>query len=426
MRRRTFIKNTGLAISALPLYSATFQNQTYKVALIGCGWWGMNILREAIAYGQCRVVGLCDVDQKSMVAAKEEVGRLNGNTPKIYGDYRELITREKPDIAIVATPDHWHALPAIMAIKNGAHVYIEKPIGHTIGEGQAVLKAARTYDRKVQVGTHRRLSSHNISAMEFLRSGKAGKIVQVKAFVNYQQGPGISAPDSDPPEGLDWNMWLGPAPERNYNPRIHPKGFRQYLDFANGTMADWGIHWFDQVLWWTEEKSPKHIYSYGDRYIKQDGSDAPDTQLAIFQFESFTLEWEHKLCTGNLNEAHNVGCYFYGTEGTLHLGWLDGWTFYPKGKSKSTLTTKPVLHDPDHQNIKECWADFIQAIAQDNLPVCDIETGHLASNISLLGMISYKLGRSIVWDGEREIVPDDPEANKLLSRQYRGAWEYPK
>ena len=183
-----------MTISALPLYSATFQNQVYKVALIGCGWWGMNILREAIAHGHCRVVGLCDVDRKSLVAAKEEVERLNGNNPKIYGDYRELINLEKPDITIVATPDHWHALPAIMAIQNGAHVYIEKPIGHTIGEGQAVLKTARTHNRKVQVGTHRRLSPHNISAMEFLRSGKAGKIVQVKAFVNYQQGPGISAP----------------------------------------------------------------------------------------------------------------------------------------------------------------------------------------------------------------------------------------
>ena len=221
-------------------------------------------------------------------------------------------------------------------------------------------------------------------------------------------------------------MWLGPAPLRDYNPRIHPKGFRQYLDFANGTMADWGIHWFDQVLWWTEEKYPKNIYSYGNRYIKQDGSDAPDTQLAIFQFESFTLEWEHKLCAGNLNEAHNVGCYFYGTEGTLHLGWLDGWTFYPKGKNKNTIKAEPVLHDPDHQNIKECWADFIRAIEQNKLPVCDIEAGHLASNISLLGMISYKLGRSIAWDGENETIPNDPEANKLLSRSYRGGWEYPQ
>ena len=425
MKRRTFIKNTGLTISALPLYSATFQNQSYKIALVGCGWWGMNILREAMAYGRCKVAGLCDVDKNAATTARGEVEKLNGDKPKIYGDFRELISREKPDITIVATPDHWHALPAIMAMENGAHVFIEKPIGHTIGEGQAVLRAARLHDRKVQVGTHRRLSPHNISAMEFLRSGKAGKIIQVKAFVNYQQGAGTPAPDSDPPKGLDWDMWIGPAPWRDYNPGIHPRGFRQFLDFANGTVADWGIHWFDQVLWWTEEKYPRNVFSHGNRYIRQDGSDAPDTQLAIFEFESFTLEWEHKLCAGNLNEAHNVGCYFYGTEGTLHLGWRDGWTFYPKNKNKEKVHQNPTLHAPDHQNIKESWADFILAIEQNKLPASDIETGHLASNISLLSMISCKLGRSIQWDGENEMIASDAEANKLLRREYRGDWQYP-
>ena len=425
MKRRKFIKNTSLTLSALPLYSATFQNQTYKIALIGCGWWGMNILREAMAYGRCKVVGLCDVDKKSIISVEAAVKKLKGDKPKLYGDFRELISREKPDIAIVATPDHWHALPAIMALQNGAHVFIEKPIGHTIGEGQAVLRAARLHNRKVQVGTHRRLSPHNIAAMDFLRSGKAGKIVQVKAFVNYQQGPGEPAPDTDPPEGLDWDMWVGPAPMRDYNAGIHPRGFRQFLDFANGTVADWGIHWFDQVLWWTEEKYPKNIFSHGNRYIRQDGADAPDTQLAIFEFESFTLEWEHKLVAGNLNEAHNVGCYFYGTEGTLHLGWRDGWTFYPKGKNKQTIHQEPTLHEPDHQNIKESWADFINAIEQDKLPASDIETGHLASNVSLLAIISYKMGRSIRWDGENEMIAGDEEANKLLRREYRGDWQYP-
>lgn len=425
MERRTFLKNSALALSALPFYGATFQQTPYRLALIGCGWWGNNILREAIAHGSSTVVGLCDVDESQLTQTQEAVATLTGARPRLFKDYRDLITTAKPDIAIVATPDHWHALPAILAIQHGAHVYLEKPIGHTVAEGRAILDAARAHERTVQIGTHRRLSAHNISAMEFLRSGKAGQISQVKAFVNYNQDPGTPNPDSDPPPGLDWDFWLGPAPERAFNTRIHPRGFRQYLDYANGQISDWGTHWFDQVLWWTEEKYPRAVYSTGSRDIRNDGSDAPDTQLAVYDFESFTLEWEHKLCAANQNETHNVGVYFYGTEGTFHLGWRDGWTFYPRGTDATPLTVPAKLNTPDHQNIKESWADFIQAIEQDRLPASDIETGHLATNLALLGMISYKVGRSIAWDGATETIADDEEASRLLTKDYRGAWALP-
>ncbi len=429
MNRRTFIKNTGtkaLGLSALPLLPALNFDKKYRLAIIGTGWWGMNILREAIAHQSCKVVGLCDVDKEALKAAKEEVKKLVGDKPKLFPDYRDLITKTKPEIVIVATPDHWHALPAIMAIENGAHVFIEKPIGHTINEGKAILQAARDHERVVQVDTHRRISPHNISAMEFLKAGKAGEISSVKAFVNYGGGPGTVQPDEDPPKGLDWDMWCGPAPYRPFNRKIHPKGFRQFLDYANGTIGDWGIHWFDQVLWWTEEKYPRTGFSTGGRHVKQDNTDAPDTQYALYEFESFTLHWEHKLCASNANEAGNVGCYFYGTEGTMHVGWRDGWTFYPSKKSAQTIHVEPQLNLPDHQNIKELWADFITAIETGKKPTCDIEHGYLATNISLLGMLSYNLGRSLKWDGEKALVIDDAEANKLLSRDYRGEWEYPK
>jgi len=412
-------------MSALPFLPALQRTEKYSLALIGSGWWGNNILNEAIKYGNCKVVGLCDVDQQALTTTRVSVKGLNGDNPKTYRDYRELIHREKPEIVIVGTPDHWHALPAIEAIKSGAHVYLEKPIGHTIGEGQAILKAAREYDRVVQVGTHRRVSPHNISAMEFLKAGKAGHITQVKAFIHYNQQPGELVPDQDPPEGLDWDMYVGPAAYQAYNPKIHPKGFRQFLNFANGTTGDWGIHWFDQVLWWTEEKYPRTVYSTGNRFIKQDNTDAPDTQMANFDFETFALTWELRLCAPGANTNHNVGCYFYGTEGTLHLGWLDGWTFYPAGKNQEIINFPATLHDPDKQNIKELWADFMKSIENKSRPVCDIEKGHLATNMSLLAMLSYKIGRSVAWDGEKEIILNDPEANKLLRREYRGQWEYP-
>lgn len=425
MQRRDFITTSALAISAMPLYGITFQNKPKNLAIIGTGWWGMNILREAMAFGDCTIVGLCDVDRKALEAARDEVKKVKGDDARIYEDYRELISKEKPDLVIVASPDHWHALQAIEAIKSGAHVFMEKPISHTINEGIAIFNAARKYDRVVQVDTHRRLSPHNISAMEFLHSGKVGNIHHVKAFVNYNQGPGTAPQAQDVPAHLNWDMYLGPAPKMDYNPGIHPKGFRNHLDLANGTIGDWGIHWFDQVLWWTEEKYPKKIYSTGSRYVKQDGTNAPDFQSASFEFESFTLDWEHRLFAVGQNEGHNLGCYFYGTEGTFHLGWLDGWTFYPRNKNDLSQHVNPELNAPDSQNIKQAWADFRQSIDKGSKPACDIEYGMLATNVSLLGMASYKLGRSIIWDGEKNRIVGDEEANGLLKRDYRGEWEYP-
>ncbi|MDA2925465.1 Gfo/Idh/MocA family oxidoreductase [Acidobacteria bacterium AH-259-L09] len=428
MNRRDFIKTslgTGMVLSAVPIIGVT-RNQTYRTALIGSGWWGMNILRCAMEAGESKIVAMCDVDQNQLDPAFQEVEKLSGDRPQKYKDYRELLAKEKPQVVIVATPDHWHALCTIAALRAGAHVYVEKPISHTINEGRAMVKAARDYERVVQVGTHRRVSPHNKSGMEFLKSGKAGKIGMVRAFVHYPGGPGGPTPDSEAPPGLDWNMWCGPAPLRPFNQKIHPKGFRQFLDFANGTLADWGIHWMDQILWWTEEKYPRKVFSTGDRHIKKDNTDAPDTQVASFEFESFTAVWEHRRYAGNEAEKTNIGCYFYGTEGTFHMGWRDGWNFYPSKKGEPIIHQDPHLNKPDDQNIRELWADFLHSIKNNRRPACDIEIGQRATNMSLLGMLSLKLGRSVQWDGEKEMIIGDPEANTLLSRPYRTPWKYPE
>ncbi len=426
MSRRRFLKQ-GAAAAALAL-PARGQSHDSKltVALIGTGWWGMNILRTALATGEVRAVGLCDVDRRHLEGSSSEVEQLTGDRPAGYRDYRELLRAQRPELVIVATPDHWHALTAIAAIESGAHVYLEKPISHTIKEGSAIVAAARRNGRVVQIGTHRRVSPHNISAMRFLRSGRLGRIGMVRAFVHYQGGAGQAVTDSEPPPELDWEMWCGPAPFRPYNESIHPKGFRQYLDFANGQLGDWGIHWLDQILWWTEEKHPLEIYSTGGRSVNRDSSDAPDHQVATYRFESFTATWEHRRFGGNDAEKHTIGCYFYGTEGTLHLGWLDGWTFYPRRDDQAEIHEEPTLHQPDSQNIPELWADFVAAIREKRRPVCDIEIGHRSTTMSLLGMLSLKLGRSIRWDGEKEQIPGDEEANRLLRRPYRSPWRYPE
>ncbi|MGD8787715.1 MAG: Gfo/Idh/MocA family oxidoreductase [Phycisphaerales bacterium] len=436
--RRVFLKGSlasGLTI-AVPAILCAQTDRKYRTALIGSGWWGMNIAREALQSGQCKMVAMCDVDLNLLNPAVEEIERLSGDKPKKYQDYRELLEREKPDIAIVATPDHWHPLITIAAVKAGADVYVEKPIGHTIKEGRAMVNAARATGRVVQVGTHRRISPHNVSGMKFLKEGRAGKIGMVRAFVHYPGGgPEKPTPNEEPPGGLDWDMWCGPGPLRPYNRRMHPRGFRQFLDYANGTLGDWGIHWLDQILWWTEEKYPKRVFSSGGRVIKGppindergQTTDAPDHQVASFEFEGFTAVWEHRQFAGNnTDKGENVGCYFYGTEGIFHMGWQQGWTFYPARRGQDVIHEAPKLNAPNEQNIKELWIDFLDAIKRRSRPLCDIETIHRSTNMSLLGMLSLKIGRSVEWDGEKEVIVGDSEANKLLYRKYRKPWIYPK
>jgi predicted dehydrogenase len=442
MNRRKFVKTTAASSLVAGLNYGTpilnAQPTKYRTAVIGSGWWGMNILREAMAAGQSKVVAMCDVDENQLNPAVAEVQKLSGDQPKLYRDYRELLQKEKPEIVIVGTPDHWHSLMMIAAVNAGAHVYVEKPIGHTIREGRAMVNAARATNRIVQVGTHRRISPHNLSGREFIRSGKLGKIGMVRAFVHYGGGPEQPEPNTEPPKGLDWEMWCGPAPLRPFNKKIHPKGFRNFLDYANGTLGDWGIHWMDQILWITGEKYPRKIFSTGGRPIKgaavntkeAQTTDAPDHQLATYEFEQFSVSWEHRQFAANHAEKTHpqqaVGCYFYGTNGTFHMGWVDGWTFYPASPKGEVIHQDAQLHKPDDQNIKELWADFLDAIRNNRRPVSDIEEVHYSTNVSLLGMLSYKIGRSIEWDGKKEMIVGDAEANKHLTRKYRGSWDYPK
>jgi predicted dehydrogenase len=436
--RREFIRSSLAATVSLPtIRIAGSQTRKYRTALIGAGWWGMNILREAMAAGESSIAAICDVDDSQAASALTQVEKLSGDQPKRYRDYRELLQKEKPDIVIVATPDHWHPLCMIASVKAGAHVYVEKPIGHTIREGRAMVNAARAAGRTVQVGTHRRISPHNVSGREFIRSGKAGKIGMVRCFVHYGGGAEKPEPNAEPPAGLDWEMWCGPAPYRPFNKKIHTRGFRNFLDYANGTLADWGIHWLDQILWVTGEKYPRKVFSTGGRPIlgpivntkDAQTTDAPDHQVAVYEFESFTVSWEHRRFAANNAEKTDpqqpVGCYFYGTNGTFHMGWLDGWTFYPTDPKQPVIHEDARLNQPDSQNIKELWADFLGSIKSGRRPVSDIEEIHYSTNVSLLGMLSYKLGRSVQWDGTKEAVVGDAEANRLLSRKYRGPWEYP-
>jgi predicted dehydrogenase len=428
MNRRHFL-TTATAIAAAP-YILARSGKTYRTALVGCGWWGMNILREALAAGRANVVGLCDVDGRTLATAADEVSDLSNNAPKKYEDFRELLDKEKPEVVIIATPDHWHSLPSVAALKAGAHVFVEKPTGHDVAESQSIVKAAKEAGRVVQVGLHRRIGPHYVSGMKFLKGGGAGKVGLVRIFVNSGGGGERPSPNAEPPKKLNWDMFCGPAAKRPFNTKIHPGGWRNFLDFGNGILGDWGVHWLDQVLWWADDPALKKVFSTGGRPVrgpailndKEQTTDAPDSQVAVYDFDSFTCEWEHRQFAGNDGDKHKIGCYFHGTKGTFHMGWRDGWTFYPSNGREKMLHEDAKLQEPDGHNIKLLWADFLQAIDTGSSPVANVERAHRATTAALLGMVSLKIGRSIAWDGAKETITNDDAAAALLARPYRGPW----
>jgi predicted dehydrogenase len=429
MKRQEFLKSSIFASSlVIGRPFITFSKQSkFKIALIGSGWWGLNILREALKTNECELVAICDVDQNQLSKAIAEINKLTSDKPKKYTDFRELLAKEKVEIVINATPDHWHALIGIAAMQAGAHLFLEKPIGHTINEGKALLKAQADTQKICIVDFHRRYSAHNISANEFIKTGKLGKIKEVNAYVNYNYGKGsFPANPTSIPAGLDWDFWCGPAPLTTYNSDIHPRGFRQYMQFANGQLGDWGPHWFDQILWNMEETAPKKIFSTSKlSKIRESNWDSPENQKVIYEFEEFICTWQHTIVASHAEEKHQVGVHFVGTEGTLHVGWKDGWTFYPNNNAP-LIHVDAKLNEPDQQNIEALFADFLASIKSKKTPLANLKVGHLATNMALLGVLAQKHGRSIEWDGKNEVILNDSEANKLLERQYRKPWDYPK
>ena len=222
---------------------------------------------------------------------------------------------------------------------------------------------------------------------------------------------------------------------RPYNCNLTPGGWRDFLDYANGTLGDWEVHWLDQVLWWTKEKHPRTVYSSGGRPVLgkavatpvEATTDAPGTQVAVYQLESFTATWEHRRYSANVSERHRIGASFHGTNGVFHMGWRDGWAFYPRDQKEQPVHEAPRFSDDtDGNNLRELWIDFLEAIDEKRLPVAHMEATHRSSLLPLLGMISMKVRRSLSWDGSRERILDDPQASALVRREFRPPWEYPQ
>ncbi len=445
MDRRDFLKAgaAGLALSTVSSYTTGFagQSSTRRVGLIGCGWYGKSALFRLLQIAPVEVVSLCDVDSKmlaeaaGMVAARQK----SGNKPRTYGDYREMLKRERLDIVHIATPDHWHALAMIAAVKAGADVYVEKPISVDVIEGQAMLAAARKYKRVVQVNMQRRSTPHLVEAYEkIIKTGKLGKVGHVEICCYYPMRARGYPPDETPPENLNYDMWVGPAPMMPYNSLIHPRSWRAYMEYSNGIIGDMCVHMLDMVRWLLDLGWPKSISSSGGILMdKNSRATISDTQTAIFDFGELSVVWIHRTWGTAPDPQYPWAAFIYGDKGTLKAD-VHHYDFIPRGRGEKAHGDALYEYDkyPEDETEKalerhvasamRChWKNFLEAIDTRSKPVSDIEQGYITAASCILANISCKLGRTLVWNPVRGRVEDDPEANRLLRRPYRKPWVHP-
>jgi predicted dehydrogenase len=444
MNRRRFIQvgAAGLALSALGNYAAEFADQKKRVGLIGSGWYGKCDLLRLIQVAPVEVVSLCDVDRRMLAEAADIVAsrQASKKKPRTYHDYREMLREKDLDVVLVATPDHWHALAMIAAVEAGADVYVQKPISVDVVEGQAMVAAARKHNRVVQVGTQRRSTPHLIEALEtIVRPGKLGKIGLVEVYSYYGMGSGPDPEDSAPPDYLDWEMWTGPAPMLPYNRLKHPRGWRSWMEYSNGTLGDLCIHMLDCARWMLDLGAPKVVSSSGGRYMSQGRQgNISDTQTAIYDFGDIQVVWQHRRWGESVDPRYPWGITFWGDQGTLKAS-INCYDFTPMNGGQPihrdvTMEFDKYPEDRDEKDLERQVApairghmkNFLSAIATRGKPVADIEQGYISTTACILANMSMKLGRSLRWDAAAGKVIGDDEANRLLARPYRAPWVHPE
>ena len=292
LTRRGFVGAVGVAAGAASVLGApaigraASANGKIRLGIIGAGSRGGQLLDSFLPQPDVELIAIADVDDRHAGETAERVKKAKGNTPDTARDYRPMLDRKDIDAVIIATPDHWHALPAIQAVMAGKDVYIEKPVAHNVTEGKAMIAAARKYKKIMAVGTQQRSSSHFQKAVEIVRSGKLGKVfwVQTWNFENISPTGMGRYPDSEAPSYVDYDRWLGPAPKRAFNPNRFHMLFRWFFDYAGGMMSDWGVHLNDIVLWALNSKGPRSVYTTGGIFTTDDARDTPDTMQVMMLF----------------------------------------------------------------------------------------------------------------------------------------------
>ena len=405
-------------------------NDKIHVALIGCGGMGLYDLYDHLRIDRVECLALADVDDAQLERGVTGVGERRSPRPDTYRDFRRVLDRDDIDAVIVGTPDHWHAIPTIMACQAGKDVYVEKPLATSIEEGRAMVDAARRYDRVVQVGTQFRSAEHMQEAVEFVRSGQLGNIRKVRAWAYHDSlGPLGNVPDSDPPETVDYDFWLGPAPKRPFNPmRFHIK-YRWFWDYSGGATTDYGAHVLDVAAWAMGEE-PTGASGFGGNFgYPDDMMETFDTQVSTVQFPSFTMLWEHQMGSGKGPWGHGLGVEFHGNEGVLVVT-SDGWEVHSetqtRGRTPREYEMKGIPWRASRQDFHfDHVRNFVECLESRDKPHAEIEVHHKTVNICHLANIATRLESAVSWDPATEQIGGDLRAQAMLGRRYRAPWKLP-
>jgi predicted dehydrogenase len=445
--RREFLKlsSASLALASMGWMSFTSidNKEPLKVALIGCGWYGKNDLMRLMQIANVDVEALCDVDKNHLNETLQLLRerQKSKTTPKLYENYEELLANHQLDIVIIGTPDHWHALQAIAAIKSGAHVYLQKPISVDVIEGEAVVAAALKYKKIVQVGLQRRSTPHLIeSKNQILDKGILGKIAHVEIFCYYHMRSNGNPELKAIPEHLNYDLWTGPAPLRPYDNLPHGGWWRTLMEYGNGIMGDMCVHMLDCVRWMLEIKDwPHQIYSTGGILVQKEGkSNISDTQIATFEYPDLKIVWQHRTWGNTPDEQYPWGFKIYGENGML-AGSPFKASFIPHGKGESihweALYEKEKFpEDVTEKGIeihtapatRKHFENLLASIASGKAPVADIQQSHISTACCILANLSMELGRPLRYDQEKREIVGDAEATQKLRRTYRTPYLHPE
>jgi predicted dehydrogenase len=442
INRRDFMKRAafstagaGLAVSGVGATWVVGANDKIRVGVIGTGREGRIVMADFLKQPDVEVVAVCDVYRPNL---DKGLGDTGGKA-KDYKDFREVLDRKDIDAVVIATPDHWHALLTVLACQAGKDVYVEKPIASSIEEGKRMVEAARKYNRVVQVGTEWRSNTYFQKGVQVVQDGLIGKVSYVRSwnYMNlYPEGVGNPA-NADPPEGLDWDLWLGPAPKVQYNWNRFGVGdrwstFRYFWDYAGGWMTDWGIHYINVVQWAMKVDGPSAVVASGGKWYLQDNSETPDTLQATFGYPGFVATYENRLCNQGVDRDGGWGMEFYGTDGSVVLGDAGVQVYRDKRShwSESERDQNQVDRTPtmEMKGFEETYAahvrNFLDCVKSRQRPVSDIEIGHRATTTCHLGNIAYRTQSRLVWDVANEkLLQGGAEAQKLLTVQYRPPWK---
>jgi predicted dehydrogenase len=417
--RRSFLRRAAVFTAAgYRALRGASPNDRINVAFIGVGSQGTGRLREFMRHADVNVVAVCDVDSRHAERAAALVEAAGRPKPPVFGDFRKALELKDVDAAMAATPDHWHALPFIHACGAGKDVFVEKPLCYSVGEGRAMLEAARRGQRITQLGNHIHNDLPNYRrVVELIRSGMLGDVRRVHCWIR-SNGEGIGAPPDGPaPKELDYDFWLGPAPKRPYNPnRVHSR-FRYFWDYSGGVFIDFWCHITDLFYWALDPPAPKSVSAAGGRYLKDDNAETPNMMEALYEYPGLTLTWTvHPRGLAGF-ENRNIGILFQGTEATLLADYQTHEVFV-RGKPVADFK-RPERSIPDSPgHIRE----FLDSIKSRRKTTCDIEYAYRLTKAGLLANIALRTGRRLHWDDARERFAGDRGANAYLTRRYRKPW----